>query len=470
MADILKVTTPIVNKNQIVQNKPPIDGNAFAITELSKVVETHNQSDILKNNTGLNDNSDAPALLMNLLKDPAVAASYIKNIFMLEELFKLLPANNKTVTPEIQQMFNSLILKSEDIPDEFLKQEAFSTGFKGEIFDFLRDVSNKNKDNGSMQYLIAMTLKALNNTMNKGDILDGISNSLTYLQSLHKEGSDTHSLLKNLISGFKEESPNFTSLKEQTLSFIKDFETSLLLSPKSSKVLSIIKYNLSRYSSDPTFFAQSIYRLRKKLSNDDQATFSRLVSEFTEMYGKTSIQKSPDTSASNVMDSLINLIGLQAMESQQNSQNTEKTDKIIHSLLSSPCNFTPLLHYIIPVELSDLRAFAEIWINPNADQNDMPKDAGEGKHFLLVIEVETIGRFEVELFFRSSQNILDIHLYCPPGYEKDFEPFINKMPAITDRFDFKVGQTKIQPLYQERSLMDVFKSLPYKRVGVDVKV
>ncbi len=470
MADILKVTTPVVNKNQVVNNKPPIDGSAFSITELSKVVQTHNQSDILKNNTMLNDNSDAPVLLMNLLKDPAVAASYIKNIFMLEELFKLLPANNKTVTPEIQQMFNALILKSEDIKQELVKQETFSTGFKGEIFDFLREISNKNKDNNGMQYLIAMSLKALNNVANKGDILDGIANSLKYLQTLHKEGGEGFNTLQTLITGYQSEKPEFATLKEQTLEFIKEFEQSLLISPKSSKVLSIIKYNLSRFSSDPAFFNQAMFRLRKKLAPQDQSTLNRLVADFTKSITNLGRPVPADTSDSNVMNSLINLIGLQAVESQKNSQNGEKTDKIIHSLLSSPCNFTPLLHYIIPVELADLRAFAEIWINPNADEKDMPKDAGEGKHFLLVIEVESMGRFEVELFFRKEQNILDFYLYCPPGYENSFEYFIGRMQKITERFDYKIGITKIEPLYQERSLMDVFKSLPYKRVGVDVKV
>ena len=35
---------------------------------------------------------------------------------------------------------------------------------------------------------------------------------------------------------------------------------------------------------------------------------------------------------------------------------------------------------------------------------------------------------------------------------------------------YRFGEVKVERLERPRSLMDVFKSLPYKRTGVDVKV
>ena len=116
MSEILKITTPVINKSQVVGPKSPIDPTSpFTVTDPSRVIRTHNQRELLKQNTGSNQNGDAPVLLMNLLKDPAVTVTYLKNIFMLEEIFKLLPANNKTVTTEIEQIFQSLIMQPQDI-------------------------------------------------------------------------------------------------------------------------------------------------------------------------------------------------------------------------------------------------------------------------------------------------------------------------------------------------------------------
>ncbi|MEG1404758.1 MAG: hypothetical protein RSC52_04550, partial [Oscillospiraceae bacterium] len=111
MSDFLRVTTPLVNKNQAVPIKQGIDPTgAFNIQSTTKVAQTQTQSELLKQNNGMIDTGEAPTLLLNLLKDPSVTSSYLKNVFMLEELYKLLPANNKTVTKEIEGHRYNLVI------------------------------------------------------------------------------------------------------------------------------------------------------------------------------------------------------------------------------------------------------------------------------------------------------------------------------------------------------------------------
>ena len=57
---------------------------------------------------------------------------------MLEEIINLLPVNNNTMTQEIRQLFDALLINPEHIVDELVDQEYASTLFKGELFDFLR--------------------------------------------------------------------------------------------------------------------------------------------------------------------------------------------------------------------------------------------------------------------------------------------------------------------------------------------
>lgn len=474
MSDILKVTTPLVNKNQPVNAKAPIDPTSpFTVTDPTRIIRTHNQRELLKQNTGTNENSDAPVLLMNLLKDPAVAVTYLKNIFLLEEIFKLLPANNKTVTTEIEQIFQTLITKPDDIKKELSKQENASTIFKGPLFDFLRDISKSRNNSPATQYAIATLLKSINHITGKPDILDAIANSLSFLSKQLTSSKELTTQLDSLMGQFRQDDVKYTfsSLKEQTLALLKAIEGSILFTPKQSKVVSIIIYNLSRYNDSATFFNESAFRLRRQLTADEQKIFLPLLNEFSAQVASgafTAHTQAGNAINSNVMNALIELVMREASNEDAAPTDTAKIDKILHSLLSSPCNFTPLLHFIIPVVFEDVRAFAEVWVNPESDAKDMPDGVSSGKHFLFVIDIDGIGRFEAELF--SHKQIIDFFLFCPPGYDEKYRDMMDDLPNLLKGLNYKLGQTKLETLTRDRSLMDVFKSLPYKRVGVDVKI
>ena len=152
------------------------------------------------------------------------------------------------------------------------------------------------------------------------------------------------------------------------------------------------------------------------------------------------------------------------------SASADKIEKIIHSLLSSPCNFTPLLHFVLPVQYEDLQSFAEIWINPNGGEDDRTRqqEGGQVIHMLLAFDVGGIGRFELELFVR--EKVIDFSLYCPPAYTAVYSEVKNELRNCAGDTGYRFGEVKVERLERPRSLMDVFKSLPYKRTGVDVKV
>ena len=159
MADILKVTTPLVNQNQQIQPKQPAEATApLQLQAINKVVQT-TPREILNQNNGMIQNGDRPTILANLLKDPAVTAAYLKNIFVLEEIIKLLPANNRTVTDEIEQMFQTLLVRPEDIAKEMKQQEGSSTSFRGELFNLLRQISASNPRDSDIQAVIANLLR-----------------------------------------------------------------------------------------------------------------------------------------------------------------------------------------------------------------------------------------------------------------------------------------------------------------------
>lgn len=471
MSDILKVTTPLINKNQPVSPKQPIDPvTAFNIQDTTKVIRTHNQSEILKHNTTTLEGGDGSKLLLSLLKDPAVTVTYLKNIFMLEEIFRLLPANNKSVTSEIQQVFQELVLKPDELAPEMLRQERESTQFKGELFDFLRALLSPSaeQEQTELQGTIASLLKAMNNIKAQSDIMDAVSNNLTFLKNNLPVAHALAARLDNLIKKFSAEGSkqDFQPLKAETLQLMKELEGSFYFSQKFGKIVSIAIYNLSRFNDNSDYFDESVYKLRRQLSEPLRSKFIKMLEDFRQQHlTDRAMERAPIES--KVMDALIKIISNQALKSGESESEGAKTKAILHSLLSSPCNFTPLLHFILPFSDGRLRAFAEVWINQEpADSGST--GGGQALHFLMVIDVETIGRFEAEFYVRDKT--IDFTLYTPPEREGRYKAVIDALPGILSQTEYRVGRTALRSLDQTRSLMDVFKSLPYKRVGLDVTI
>ena len=81
MADILRVTTPLVNKSQMVETKPNVDlATQYPIQDPTRVPRPGNQSELLGQNNGMLQQDETSALLLSLLKDPSVTVNFLKSI------------------------------------------------------------------------------------------------------------------------------------------------------------------------------------------------------------------------------------------------------------------------------------------------------------------------------------------------------------------------------------------------------
>ena len=94
---------------------------------------------------------------------------------------------------------------------------------------------------------------------------------------------------------------------------------------------------------------------------------------------------------SRIMDTLAKIIAKQDRETPMNSLNGEKIEKIITSLLSSPCNYTPLLHFVIPVDYQGMKAFSELWIDPKDEGRNGEPGSREGGHVHVLITLDVPG-------------------------------------------------------------------------------
>lgn len=468
MADILRVTTPLINKNQPVDVKKNAElSTQFPLQNVSRVNKPSSQSELLGQNNGLGNENDASALLLNLLKDPSVTVNYLKSFSSLEALIKLLPANNNPLTKEIEQMFSDLLVPFDKIADEMKSQENSVTLFKGEMFDVLRQLVKEHSDSSDFLRAAGSFLKALTLYSTRKEALGSVGNNLKFLSESLFPNKELSDKLLELSQKFKaaDSTENFTALKKETIALLDDVQNSILFSEGVKKIVKMTVYNLSRYNNNEEYLTETIYRLSHQMhGREERESFMSALQAFL----RGVQNEKPARKEATAMDNLSHILQIQSQDKSLLRADSDKFEKIIYSLLSSPCNFTPLLHFVLPVKFFDMHSFAEIWINNKDDGEKAPSGGQSPIHMLLSFEIENMGRFEMELFVKDQ--IIDFQLFCPPEYVQHFKKEKENIIAYVNTTDYRMGKTEVEPLERPRSLMDVFHSLPYKRTGVDLKI
>lgn len=495
MADILRITTPLISKHAAqLQQKQPNPGEVFSLHDLTRVVKPNPQSELLMQNNTVTDQASNIPVDIELFGNPDVMSGYINSVILLMEVVGLLPLNNKTATSEISQMFDALFVQPDEVVPELLRQESASSVFKGGFFDFLRSVIRNDSDPEKVHTALRL-LKAINERLEGRQALNSVANNLGYLADALAPSKELSEKLEDLAMGFRSaDAPEMlASLKADIVALFREIEGSILYNEKIEKLLPMILYNLSRYNQNQDAVAQLGEQFAGFLDNEQtKLEFLSLLKSVLVPGSQSSekgnlpnqqvsaatdidinFEKLPEEQIydSKVMDTLIKLIGKEYESETIADASKSKLDKIINSLLSSPSNFTPLLHYILPLQYENIRSYAEIWINPNGnEETEVSGDnsAGSDMHFLIVFDITDVGRFEAELFVRD--RTIDFLLLCPEEHLKVFSNLDTAFRRSIQNSGYRFRSVKINKLERNRSLIEVFTTLPYRRMGIDITI
>ena len=472
MADMIRSATPINNRNIVQPMREHIGSDLapFDLQDPSKVVKTNPDAELLQQNTGNIEKQNAPEILLDLLKDPSVTVSFIKNIMMLQEIVGVISMQNSTVTEEIEQLFSQLALSPENLSGELINQENASTAFKGEVFDFMRTLV-KEHPSAELKSAVANMLKAINTENTKAEILKALSGTMKYLSQTLSPNKELSDKLANLSMRYKAVTAeaDFPQLKQETALVMQDIEKSIMFSSKLSCLTSMVTYNLSRYNTNSEFLKDAASELLKYIPDETgKTTFLQ------KLYNTISSQANGNES-SKVLDVLVKILEKQTDSQSVMQMKGESIESVIHSLLSSPSNFTPLLHFIIPVDDGQLKAFGEMWINPDEEiRKKSKKSSGDGQtpermiHMLLVFDIPDMGRFETELFVQDKS--IDLSVMCPPAMQEQVDTLTTQLRKCINFSEYKFNNIKISKLEKPRSLIEVFPALPQKRTGINVTI
>ena len=172
------------------------------------------------------------------------------------------------------------------------------------------------------------------------------------------------------------------------------------------------------------------------------------------------ISYKPPTTMENMLDFLVKNINDPSLKSLSALNRGE----MLQGLLTSPGVFSPLLHFLIPMNMDGTKAFGELWADPDAGNGEAGSE--NDKHLFLCFEIEEAGYFEMELYSKGKS--INISLLCPEGSERKYLPLKEVIPVIASANGYNAEKMIISPLKKKRDLNKVFPKLNERKNSLNV--
>ncbi len=171
---------------------------------------------------------------------------------------------------------------------------------------------------------------------------------------------------------------------------------------------------------------------------------------------------------SSTLDSLTDFIEKNINNPALKSLDSFNAANLLQSLLNAPGVFTPLAHYILPLEVGDTRAFGELWVDNDENNPNNTPETQRNYHLFLTFDVESIGRFEVDMYALGDE--VNIALLYPPKFDKEIEPMKERVTKIIRNSGYQARTFETAPLKKPHNLVEIFPKITEKRTTLNTRV
>lgn len=226
--------------------------------------------------------------------------------------------------------------------------------------------------------------------------------------------------------------------------------------------------------SDITTMQGLIDKLNEVLrSMPDIPLRERLYGVFVEVIDKMSVknelpQHGVRPPVSSTLDSLTDFIQENINHPALKSLDSFNAANLLQSLLNAPGVFTPLAHYILPLDVEGTKAFGELWVDNDENNPNNTPGTQRNYHLFLTFDVESIGRFELDMYALGEE--VNIALLYPPRFEKQIEPMKERVNKIVRSCGYSTRAFETAPLKKPHNLVEIFPKITDKRTTLNTRV
>ena len=171
---------------------------------------------------------------------------------------------------------------------------------------------------------------------------------------------------------------------------------------------------------------------------------------------------------SSTLDSLTDFIQENINHPALKSLDSFNAANLLQSLLNAPGVFTPLAHYILPLDVDGTKAFGELWVDTDENNPNNTPGTQRNYHLFLTFDIESIGRFEVDLYALGDE--VNLALLYPPRFEKQIEPMKDRINKVVRNVGYTTRTFETAPLKTPHNLTEIFPKILDKRTTLNTRV
>ncbi len=199
----------------------------------------------------------------------------------------------------------------------------------------------------------------------------------------------------------------------------------------------------------------------------------RLYGVFVDIIDKMSVknelpQHGVRPPVSSTLDSLTDFIEENINNPALKSLDSFNAANLLQSLLNAPGVFTPLAHYILPLDVDGTKAFGELWVDNDENNPNNTPGTQRNYHLFLTFDVESIGRFELDMYALGEE--VNIALLYPPKFEKQIDPMKDRVTKIIRNCGYSARTFETAPLKKPHNLVEIFPKITEKRTTLNTRV
>lgn len=316
-----------------------------------------------------------------------------------------------------------------------------------------------------------------NNTLNQSEnqdylsIFDNKAEKLTLSLFIKSHLSDENYLAELDLSRDKLEfltSP-FDEGKQSGLQTLKNIIMAMLTGTDSRQIIPAVHRDFQGIK-DMAALVDYLNEILREMPDIPQRDtlfefFTNIVNEMAqrkELPPSSNIPSAPST-----LDKLTDFIGKNINHEAIQSLDDFNASNLLQSLLNAPGVFTPLAHYILPLQIEDTKAFGELWVDNDENNPNNTPVGQKNYHLFLTFDVESIGRFEVDMY-ALGENI-NLSLLYPEKFGFKIKRLADKIDLIIRNIGYKPAKFETAVLRKPHVLTEVFPKIIDRRKGLNVQ-
>jgi hypothetical protein len=170
----------------------------------------------------------------------------------------------------------------------------------------------------------------------------------------------------------------------------------------------------------------------------------------------------------SVIERLVGFVGRNIDHSAMKTVHNYNTGNLLQSMINAPGVFTPLAHYIIPIQANNTRAFGELWVGDVKEGGTGRDYSPPGHHLFLTFDIDTLGRFEIDLYTRDKDT--DLMFFYPESFSDRAGVLMDKAERFIAREGYTPKTVRSSVLKKPHDLIQVFPEILNGRKGFDTTI